>query len=87
MSSTHSEILYRCPLCEAPAPTVSACKIHITRCNDEVHWGYVGDDLHEEIVEHQLVTDRGLVTKLQYLIAESRQFGRLRRIADGLRYR
>jgi len=87
MATDDSDILYRCPLCEAPAPSVAACKIHISRCNDEIHWGYVGDDLHEEIVEHQLVTDRGLAWKLRSLIAESKHLGRLRRAAGSLLHR
>lgn len=87
MESSDSDSLYRCPLCEAPAPSVGACKIHISRCNDEVHWGYVGQDLHDEIVARQIVTDRGTLGKLRYLLEESSLIESSRRKAASLLHR
>lgn len=87
MARSDLDSLYRCPLCKAPAPSVGACKIHISRCNDEVHWGYVGDDLHDEIVARQVVTDRGVFGKLRYLIEESNFIESTRRMAASLLHR
>ena len=84
MGSSDSGSLYHCPLCETPAPSVAACKIHISRCNDAVHWGYVGNDLHDEIVAHQLLTDRGPLGRLRHLLFASGAVDRLRRRALGL---
>lgn len=81
------EGLYRCPICEAPAPSVAACKIHISRNNDAAHWGFVGDDLHEEIVGHQLIAERGLVGRLRYALATSDLVARWRRVVAGLLHR
>ncbi len=81
------EGLYRCPICEAPAPSVAACKIHISRNNDAAHWGYVGDDLEAEIVGHQLITERGVVGRLRYALATSHLLARWRRLVAGLLHR
>lgn len=79
--------LHRCPVCEAPAPSVAACKIHISRCNDAAHWGYIGDDLHDEIVAHQLLTDRGVIGRLRHVLATSNLLARWRQLAAGLLHR
>ncbi|MDZ7702513.1 MAG: hypothetical protein U5J98_10900 [Halobacteriales archaeon] len=87
MPDEPSESLYRCPICEAPAPSVGACKIHISRNNDAAHWGYVGNDLHDEIVAHQSIADRGLVGRLRYAFATSDLMTRWRRLVAGLLHR
>lgn len=87
MSEPPENSLYLCPLCEAPAPSVGACKIHISRCNDPVHWGYAGNDLHDEIVARELVTDRGPFGKLRRLLARSDLVDRSVRAATGLLHR
>lgn len=81
------ETFYRCPICEAPAPSVGACKIHISRCNDPDHWGYVGDDLHDEIVTHQLLADRGVHGRLHRLLAAMDLGARWRRVVSAFLHR
>lgn len=87
MPDDPADTIYRCPICEAPAPSVGACKIHISRCNDAAHWGYVGDDLHDEIVTHQLIVDRGVRSRLRHLFATSALGAWWRRLVSRLLHR
>lgn len=84
MDAMESEVLYRCPICEDPAPSMAACKIHISRCNDAAHWAYVGNDLHDEIVAGQRLEDMGLRSRLRHIVVTANVLQQLRRTANGI---
>lgn len=81
MPDPNQNTLYRCPLCEAPAPSVGACKTHITCRDDPVHRGWTGADWHDEILAGQTVADRAGLAAIRSYLTNHRFIDRSRRTA------
>lgn len=60
MDEAETDGPYWCPLCQVPAPSIAACKIHISQSDDATHLGYAGGDLHEEIVDRRTIDEPGV---------------------------